>query len=117
VHANRQGEVTAFIENEDSPQRRSAPDAGRCEVSISGGVYLFERRFIESIPPFQSLSLERDVFPRWVGRGLYAYRKRARFIDIGTPESYAEAPVFFQRNSRLSLGVRRTGWFDSKRPA
>ena len=43
------------------------------------------------------LSLERDVFPAWVGRGPLRLRTRGRFLDIGTPESYAAAVRFFGR--------------------
>jgi D-glycero-D-manno-heptose 1,7-bisphosphate phosphatase/D-glycero-alpha-D-manno-heptose 1-phosphate guanylyltransferase len=42
------------------------------------------------------LSLERDLLPGWVAdRRVYGYRSPCRFLDIGTPESYAGAPAFF----------------------
>ena len=41
--------------------------------------------------PNRVVSLESDVFPGWVHLGLGGYTTLARFIDIGTPESYAEA--------------------------
>ena len=58
---------------------------------INGGVYLLRRSLLESIPPNRVVSLESDVFPGWVHLGLGGYTTLARFIDIGTPESYAEA--------------------------
>ena len=67
---------------------------------INAGVYLFDRRRILDIPANQVVSLERDVFPGWVGRTLYGYRAEGRFLDIGTPESYALVEHFF---SPLSL--------------
>lgn len=58
---------------------------------INGGVYLLRRSLLESIPPNQVISLENEVFPGWVRLGLGGYTTLARFIDIGTPESYEEA--------------------------
>jgi NDP-sugar pyrophosphorylase family protein len=62
---------------------------------INGGVYLLKRQFIESIPTGQAVSIERETFPNWIGRELYAWKSDGRFIDIGTPESYSSAESFF----------------------
>jgi NDP-sugar pyrophosphorylase family protein len=68
---------------------------------ISAGIYLLKRSLIEEIPPARPLSLERDLLPAWLGRGvhIYGYRCRGRFIDIGTPASYAAAEAFFSEAS------------------
>jgi NDP-sugar pyrophosphorylase family protein len=63
---------------------------------INAGVYLLPRSLLESIPPDRALSLEEDVFPAWIGRGLLGYPHGGRFIDIGTPESFAAAEDFFR---------------------
>ncbi|MCY3023433.1 MAG: hypothetical protein NTW87_31010 [Planctomycetota bacterium] len=39
--------------------------------------------------------MEHQVFPQWIGKGLYGFRCEGRFIDIGTPESYRQAEEFF----------------------
>jgi NDP-sugar pyrophosphorylase family protein len=63
---------------------------------INAGIYLIERRLLETLPPGQPASLERDLLPAWVAGGrCHAFRGRGRFLDIGTPESYAEAEQFF----------------------
>jgi phosphoheptose isomerase len=62
---------------------------------INGGMYLLSRALLETLPPEAPLSIERDVFPDWVQRGLGGYCVRAPFIDIGTPESLASAAAFF----------------------
>ena len=62
---------------------------------INAGVYLIERSLIGEIPEGRPLSLERDVFPSWIGAGLYGFETQGPFIDIGTPETYAEAERFF----------------------
>lgn len=63
---------------------------------INAGVYLLPRRLLEEIPADRAVSLEREVFPDWVARGLVrAFPAGGRFIDIGVPESYAAASEFF----------------------
>lgn len=61
---------------------------------INAGVYLIERSALRSIPPQKNVSLERTVFPGFLGRGLYGHRGGRQFLDIGTPESYSVAPAF-----------------------
>ncbi len=63
---------------------------------INAGIYFLARSRIEAITSGVPLSLERDVFPGWVGHGLLGLRTHARFLDIGTPRSYAGAPAFFR---------------------
>jgi NDP-sugar pyrophosphorylase family protein len=62
---------------------------------INAGVYALERELLERIPAGRKLSLERDILPGWVPLGLRGHVTRGRFIDIGTPESYAAAQRFF----------------------
>jgi len=57
---------------------------------VNAGVYVFDRTLLSYIPEGPS-SLERDVFPRVLERGVYALEQRGMFIDIGTPEDYARA--------------------------
>lgn len=76
---------------------RDFDEKGRNNESgwINAGVYLLKRRLVQRIPDNRSVSLEREMFPAWIGRGLYGYRGAARFLDIGTPEAYALAEHFF----------------------
>lgn len=62
---------------------------------INGGVYVFERDFLTALPDHTPSSLETEVFPSWIERGIHVFASDARFIDIGTPESYTEAQNFF----------------------
>jgi NDP-sugar pyrophosphorylase family protein len=57
---------------------------------VNGGAYVFSRTVWQHIPEGPA-SLERDVFPRLLGRGLYARQEDGMFIDIGTPADYARA--------------------------
>jgi len=85
------GAVTSF---EEKPP--AAGDRPNGSGYINAGVYLIERKIINALPPEIPLSLERDVFPHWIGRGIYALAQRVPFIDIGTPESWAIASNFFE---------------------
>jgi NDP-sugar pyrophosphorylase family protein len=68
---------------------------------INAGVYLIARDLIEEIPcrpDGQAVSLERDMMPAWISRGrrVFGFPCNGRFLDIGTPVSYAEAETFFR---------------------
>lgn len=80
------GRVTAFEE-----KGRSAGPGW-----INAGLYLLSRPLLESIPAGRAVSLEREVFPAWAGRGLVAWPTDGAFIDIGDPASYAAAEAFFK---------------------
>ena len=58
---------------------------------INAGIYLFSKETIIKNIAAGASSLENDVFPRLLSEGLFAYKTSGRFIDIGTPESYAKA--------------------------
>jgi NDP-sugar pyrophosphorylase family protein len=62
---------------------------------ISTGIYLFSQRLLRSVAQDRPVSLEREILPAWIGRGLYGYRSKAAFLDIGTPEAYTAARRFF----------------------
>ena len=58
---------------------------------INAGIYLMDRAVLEAIPTESNVSVERGVFPCFVGKGLYGIVVPGPFIDIGTPEAYARA--------------------------
>jgi D-glycero-alpha-D-manno-heptose 1-phosphate guanylyltransferase len=64
---------------------------------INAGIYVLSQQVLLTIPEHQAVSLERDIFPAQIGRGLYGYQRAGEFLDIGTPESYAEAERFFEK--------------------
>ncbi|MCI0415663.1 nucleotidyltransferase family protein [bacterium] len=61
---------------------------------VNAGVYLLARKMIKEIPAGSFLSLEEQIFPSWIGRGLLGYQSGGPFLDIGTPESYKRASEF-----------------------
>jgi histidinol-phosphate phosphatase family protein len=63
---------------------------------INAGIYLLSQPVLSSIPQQMEVSLEYDIFHQWIGRGLYGYQSQGPFLDIGTPEDFGRAEVFFR---------------------
>lgn len=63
---------------------------------ISTGIYILNEKLFYYFPLRSSFSIEYDCFPHWVKYGLGAYTTNAKFIDIGTPESYLEAQTYIK---------------------
>src|SRR5919109_2919257 len=79
------GEVTEFVE-------KPAPDQIDTR-NISAGAYVLERAVLDLLEPDQPASIERDVFPRLVGEGLYGCVADGYWLDIGTPDRYLEGTI------------------------
>jgi NDP-sugar pyrophosphorylase family protein len=62
---------------------------------VNAGIYLLERALLETIPAGSAVSLERDLFPAWTGRRFFGFAAAGPFLDIGTPQTYAQAECFF----------------------
>ena len=63
---------------------------------VNAGICLLKKNLVETIPSGKPYSLEREFFPLLISKGLYGYQCAGEFIDIGTPESYAQAEAFFK---------------------
>lgn len=88
VQVNEEGQLLSFTEKVES----------RGPGLINAGVYLFKGHLLLTIPENQPVSLEKDLFPKWLGRKFYGYCTPSdRFLDIGTPESYSSAVDFFKK--------------------
>ena len=58
---------------------------------ISAGAYVLEPSVFDLIAKDRLVSIEREVWPRLVGQGLYGCVHRGRYwMDIGTPQRYLE---------------------------
>jgi NDP-sugar pyrophosphorylase family protein len=79
--------LTAFIEKGVA----SLESRSGTECYINGGVYLMSPDVLGRIPAAQAVSWERDVFPRFIGAGLYGYSATGYFIDIGVPSDFQRA--------------------------
>lgn len=65
---------------------------------VNAGVYLVKHNLLPTIPVSGPVSLEREMFPAWIGRRFYGYRSGSSFVDIGTPLSYAMAEGLMAAN-------------------
>ncbi len=80
------GKVESFIEKRTQ----------KTNSWINAGIYLFSQNILSTINEDRPLSLEKNLFPQWTREGrLWAYPAESPFIDIGTPESFAQAQTFF----------------------
>lgn len=95
---NRYGRV---ILDKDSRVQIFEEKGGKANPGwISAGIYLFRKELLEKIPPGKPYSLEREFFPLLVKKGLYGYPCKTEFLDVGTPDSYAEAELFLKAAKR-----------------
>jgi NDP-sugar pyrophosphorylase family protein len=91
VQLDPNGRIEAFHEKSDVIAK-GHPGRGGCHL-INGGVYLLQRRLLDSIPAGEAVSLEKEIFPGLAGGNLYGFVARGFFIDIGVPADYAKAQV------------------------
>jgi mannose-1-phosphate guanylyltransferase len=100
--ASAGGEVLEFVEK---------PDPGQVGTDeVSAGAYVLERGVIDLIAPGTMVSIEHEVFPRLVGRGLYGHRVDGYWMDIGTPERYLQASWdILEGRVRTAAGARLDG--------
>jgi len=85
VRLGKNDEIIAFSEKE----------VIRDEPYMNAGVYIFDRRVFHYIPQDTSFSIECDLFPLLVGKGIYGFVVNNDVLDIGTPERLIKAKVFF----------------------
>ena len=85
--ASRYGVVETDGDRVVAFRERGAPGAAG---TINAGIYLFDRRVLDSVT--SACSLERDVMPRLAKKGaLRGTLARGYFIDIGIPEDFSRA--------------------------
>jgi mannose-1-phosphate guanylyltransferase len=101
VRTLEDGEVTGFVEK---------PSPNQIDTrNISAGIYVLERSVLELLEPEQPASIEREVFPRLVGEGLYAYVSEGYWLDIGTPERYLEGTFDILEGTVTTAVAERMG--------
>jgi mannose-1-phosphate guanylyltransferase len=97
VRCSDGGEVLAFLEK---------PEPEEIDTNlINAGTYVLSRAVLDSIPADGPCSIERDIFPNLVGRGLHAMGSDGYWNDVGTPESYLAANIDMLRGRITGAGV------------
>jgi len=88
------------VELDESGRIRSFKEKSKNSRSrvINGGIYVLNRRIFDYIPEGK-VSLEEEVFPKLIGKGIYGTSFKGFFIDIGVPEEYRK----LRENSKALL--------------
>jgi mannose-1-phosphate guanylyltransferase len=99
VRLDAESRVLEFIEK---------PDRDVGVNTISAGAYVLERSVFDLLEPGARASIERDVFPRLVGNGLYGRVSDDYWLDIGTPDRYLQG-TFDILEGRVATRVQANG--------
>jgi mannose-1-phosphate guanylyltransferase len=99
VHLNDDHSVRDFVE-------KPSPDAIDTHL-ISAGAYVLQREILELVPADRNVSIEREVWPRLIGDGLYGFPAESYWLDIGTPERYLQGTFdIIEGNVKTAVGER-----------
>ncbi len=100
VAADDSGRITTF-------QEKPAPGEA-ISNSINAGAYIFEPELLDHIPE-GVVSLEREVFPHVLHRGLYGFAFEGFWVDAGTRESFlrAQRTLLDVKGSTVACPARR----------
>lgn len=100
--ASRYGTLRFDAEGRLQSFEEKRPGAG----VINAGIYFFKAPVVARFPAARPLSFEKDVFPRLLADGirLDVSATTAPFLDIGTPESLAQAGEFIRANEKALTG-------------
>ena len=75
---------------------------------ISAGAYILERDVLDGMAPAgTNISIEREVFPTLIDRGLFGYEASGYWLDIGTPDRYLQGTYdILEGNVTTQIGRR-----------
>jgi NDP-sugar pyrophosphorylase family protein len=86
VTIDSEGRVIEFIE------KGSQIGAG----FINAGIYLLRKEIVKELPADKTISLEKDVFPHFLGANFYGVIAQGTFIDIGIPADLQRAQILLK---------------------
>jgi mannose-1-phosphate guanylyltransferase len=75
---------------------------------INAGAYIIERDVLDGMAPAgTAISIERELFPALVRKGLFGYEASGYWLDIGTPERYLQGTFdILEGNVTTEIGRR-----------
>jgi mannose-1-phosphate guanylyltransferase len=101
VRLNEDASVREFVEK---------PSSDQIDTNlISAGAYVLERAILDMIPADRNVSIEREVWPRLVGDGLFGFAAQSYWLDIGTPERYLQGTFDILEGNVRTAVVERLG--------
>jgi D-glycero-alpha-D-manno-heptose 1-phosphate guanylyltransferase len=93
-NANRYGKVK--LDSEHRIVSFEEKTAEKAEGYINAGMYIFKRELFDDVEENKVMSLERELLPIFLKKGVYGYISHGKFIDIGIPETYQIADRYFK---------------------
>lgn len=91
VAVDGRGDAGSLLIDADNMVKRFQEKGGGGEARhLNAGVYMMSRHLLFDIPTGLQVSLERELFPKWLrdGRQVRANVQEGPCLDIGTPERY-----------------------------
>lgn len=84
VEQDEDGRILRFVEKprpEEAPSRR-----------INAGIYVMDKALLADIPAGREVSIEREMFPRWIENGVnvYGHAVDGYWMDMGTTKRYRQ---------------------------
>lgn len=64
---------------------------------ISAGIYCFQKKVFDWMPPQKKFMVERDFFPQHVQKKMFGFEARGQFLDIGTPQRFEAAQTLLRK--------------------
>lgn len=58
---------------------------------VNAGIYCLNQEIFSFMPVEKIFSIERDLFPKLIGKSFFGFKGNQKFLDIGTPERYEQA--------------------------
>jgi len=83
VELDNDDRIRSFVEK---PSPGEAPSN-----LINAGAYVLRTEILDLVEPGVKTSIEREVYPRVLDKGLYGHRFSGFWVDAGTPEAYLES--------------------------
>jgi mannose-1-phosphate guanylyltransferase len=97
VELRADGSIARFVEKDQSSSSGGL---------VNGGIYLLSAQFLDSLTVATGSCLERDILPSLPAGTLRSHIvRRAKFFDIGTPESYACAAAHIAAGAAKPITV------------
>src|SRR5208282_3784906 len=84
---------TVLVDGHGTVARFKEKQSSSGAQHLNAGIYMVSRRILCEIPAGVQVSLEEELFPRWLAEGkcIKAYVYLGACVDIGTPERYRNA--------------------------
>lgn len=90
--------ITGFVEKPPTPEE--APSD-----LINAGAYILERSVLQMIPHGRLVSLEKEIFPQLLDKGMYGMPFDGMWIDVGDPERVLAATASLPKGNTPGIRI------------